>query len=100
MARSQLEFQALLETLEGPEEVYFQPPTTLVYPCIKYEIDEDYVSHADNVLYWDKNRYSVTVIDRNPNSLIPRQVRALPYSRFDRKFVKDNLHHTVYQIYF
>jgi hypothetical protein len=100
MARSQSQLQSLLEGLEGPEKVYFQPPTTMVYPCIKYERSNSRAFHADNLLYLFYKRYTVTVIDRDPDSLIPDQVEALPHSRFDREYVVDGLNHFVFDLFF
>lgn len=100
MARPRSELSVILHTIPGVEGIYFQKPTTLEYPAIVYDIDDEYDSRADNLRYFLKKRYTVTVIDRNPDSLIPDVVGALPYSRFDRKYVVNNLHHTVYQLYF
>jgi hypothetical protein len=45
-------------------------------------------------------RYQVTVLDREPDSLIPDQVEALPHSRFDREYVVDGLNHFVFDLFF
>lgn len=100
MARPRLELQTLLEGLEGDFKVYFQPPTALEYPCILYQRSDSYVSRADNGRYVMWKRYDVTVIDRNPDSLIPDQVESLPRSKFNRFFVVDGLNHWIYQLYF
>lgn len=107
MARPRLELQALLEALvEMPEPedkvwVYFQPPGALQYPCIKYDrgLASD-VSFADDIKYVFKKAYTITVIVRDPDSLIPDLVEGLKHCRFDRKFVVDGLHHFVYQLFF
>lgn len=98
--RPRSDLQEILSELDGPEEVYFQAPPRMVFPCIKYERDESWVSRADNLMYLFKKRYQVTVIDRNPDSEIPDQVEALPFTRFERFFVKDGLNHWVYNLYF
>lgn len=100
MARPQIELQELLEGLTDVKKAYQQPPTTLEYPCILYERDDSFVTHADNLRYLFKKRYSVTVMDRNPNSIIPDQVEALRYARINRTFRKDGLNHWVYTLYF
>lgn len=100
MARSQSQLQTLLKGLTGVKDAYFQPPTTMEYPCIKYERSNSRAFRADNILYLLYKRYTVTVIDRDPDSLIPDQVEALPHSRFDRKYVVDGLNHFVFDLFF
>lgn len=100
MARSPDELHEILAAIPGVKKVYFQPPTAMEYPCIKFERSDSFVSRADNILYWLKKRYTVTVIDRDPKSTIPDRVESLPYSRIDRKFAFEGLNHTVFQLYF
>lgn len=80
--------------------VYFQPPTTMAYPCIVYPMDNARTQFADNSPYRFTKRYQVTVIDKNPDSEIPDKVAALPMCAFDRFFVADNLNHFVFTLYF
>jgi hypothetical protein len=95
-----LELQTLLETLT--ENVYFQPPNdmSIQYPCIVYLRYIGTTEFADNVPYNYNERYQVTVIDRDPDSLIPAKVRALPKCIKNRFFVVDNLNHDVFNLYF
>lgn len=83
-------------------DVYFQPKQniTLVYPCIVYERDDSWVTHANNNLYRSKKQYQVTVIDRDPDSQIPDMVEALPLSRLSRAYQVDGLYHTSFNIFF
>lgn len=83
-------------------QVYFQPPETIrmTYPCIVYERDTGDTQFADNAPYIHKLRYTVTVIDRDPDSEIPGKVALLPMCIFDRHFTTDYLHHDVYKIYY
>lgn len=94
--------QTLLETILGSRNVYFQPPSTLdmAYPCIVYELFTRDTVFADNNPYLSNKRYKITVIDRNPDSLIPDKLLALPKCSFDRRFVADNLNHDTFSIYF
>ncbi|UUG69260.1 tail terminator [Arthrobacter phage ScienceWizSam] len=82
--------------------VYFQQPPSkgMTYPCIVYKRDAESTDHANNSVYRSKKRYQVEVIDRNPDSEIPDAVSKLPYCRFARFFVVDNLNHDVYNLYF
>ena len=78
MGRLKLHEQ-LVEIL-GSRNVYFQPPANrkIEYPCIKYELANIGETFADNLLYWSKKRYRVTIIDTNPDSLIPDKLSSLP----------------------
>lgn len=97
-----LELQALLEAIDGVAKVYFQSPPSvnMEYPCIVYRRDTAETEFADNNVYNVKKRYLVTVIDRDPDGEIPKQVAALPTSVFDRFYVNDGLNHDVYKIFF
>jgi hypothetical protein len=97
-----LEFQSLLESLLGSGNVYFQPPPTvqMSYPAIVYNRDFRVVDYADNVVYYDKLRYQVTLIDANPDSQIFEGFRTLPLSTFVRHFTADHLNHDVFDVYF
>lgn len=98
-----LNLQAILESILGSRNVYFQPPPTqlIKYPCIVYKRDNRDIKHADNRPYIDKKRYMVTVIDPNPDSLIPDNlVNTLPMCAFDRFYTADNLNHDVHQLFF
>lgn len=83
-------------------KVYFQPKPeiNLTYPCIIYERDQARSRFADNSPYSHTKRYSVTIIDHDPDSEIPDKIAALPLSTFQRHFASDNLHHDIYSLYF
>jgi len=70
------------------------------YPAIVYNRDYRAVQYADNAVYAKTLRYQVTVIDPNPDSLIPDQVGDLAMSTFVRHFTADNLNHDIYDVYF
>jgi len=99
---SRLEFQEVLESLLGSTNVYFQPPPTLQmsYPCVTFRRSGIQTKSADNKPYSQKTLYSVTVIDKNPDSAIPAKVGELIYSKFDRAYAFDGLNHDVYSVYF
>ncbi len=96
------QLQALLETLLGSRNVYFQPPTNvqMQFPCIVYKRDSADTEFADNNSYRYTKRYQVTIIDRNPDSGIPDKVASLPLCSYDRFFTADNLNHDVFNIFF
>jgi hypothetical protein len=95
-----LDLQALLETIV--DHVYFQPPSNilLVYPCIVYKRDFADTKFADDIPYANTKRYMVTAIDRDPDSVIPDKVAALPMTLFNRYYAADELHHDVYNVFF
>lgn len=96
------ELQTLLEGVLGTDQVYFQPPSSfqMKYPCIVYQLNDIDTKFADNLSYSLTKQYMVTIIDRNPDSLIPDALAMLPRCIFDRHFVSDNLNHNVFVIYF
>lgn len=97
-----LELQALLESILGTRNVYFQPPSgyMMKYPAIVYSRDGRDVIHADNKPYRHMKRYLVTIIDTTPDSLIPDKVAELPLCTFDRFYTAGNLNHDVYRLFF
>lgn len=99
---SRLELQALLVDLLGSSNVYFQPPPSkqMQYPCIVYKRDYTWKTHSGNKPYTIVKRYSVTVIDKDPDSLIPDKIAQLSMSEFERFFAADGLNHDVYNVYF
>lgn len=83
------------------DHVYYQPPESvkLVYPCIIYERQSGDTRFADDLPYTFTMSYTVTVIDKDPDSDIPLQVAKLPMCRMDRCFTSDNLNHSVFVLY-
>lgn len=101
--RPRIELQVLLDSLlPDGKRAYFQPPPDMQmqYPCIVYKRNDVRIEHADNNPYLHQRRYSVTVIDQNPDSDIPSKVERLPTAAFDRHYAADNLNHDVYNIFF
>ena len=96
------DLQTLLEDLLGSRNVYFQPPENfkLDYPCIIYSRNAGKTQFANNNPYQHHLQYSIMVIDRNPDSLIPGKIAMLPMCTFERNYTADNLNHDVYNIYY
>lgn len=94
------ELQELLETFA--EHVYFQPPSTirLQYPAIIYSRRRIDTNNADNNVYTECRSYTVTVIDKNPDSEIVDKITRLPMCTHDRFYVSDGLNHDVFVIYY
>lgn len=97
-----LQIQQVLSGIAGVKKAYWQAPSKdqMVYPAIKYELDDHDNGYADNMPYRTAKRYQVVVIDRNPDSLIPDLVAKLPYCSFDRFYAADGLNHFSFNIYF
>ena len=99
---SRLKLQTELEELLGSENVYFQPPSSVLmrYPAIVYERDNIHNRHADDGIYAQSLKYSLTVIDYDPDSKIVEKVAKLPKCSFSRHFTSDNLNHDVFTIFY
>lgn len=99
---SRLELQTLLENILGSRNVYYQPPASvsMKYPAIIYSRDNIRNTFAGNRVYAQALAYSITVIDKNPDSEIVKKVSQLPMCTFDRHYVSDNLNHDVFTLFF
>lgn len=84
------------------ENCYFQPPTSkkLSYPCIVYHRVNNRTEHADNKPYIMTTRYTITVIDPDPDSEIVPQIEQLPKCGYDTTFDTEGLTHNVFTIYY
>lgn len=86
----------------GARNVYFQPPESikLIYPCIIYGWSSNDTKFADDGPYFHKRRYTVTVIDKNPDSEIPDKLARLQLCVLNRCYIADNLNHYVFTLYY
>lgn len=102
MAKDREKLHDIFEELLESRNVYFSPPDgmQLDYPCIIYKHDLIGGNFADNVRYIKKNRYSITVVDEDPDSNIPNMVMDLPTAYFNTYFAVDNLNHWQMSLYF
>jgi hypothetical protein len=96
--RTQL--QSDLVSILGSPNVYFQPPSgfLLSYPCIIYSRSDIHAQHADNKPYRKLKEYKITVIDADPDSLIPDKIADLPQCSYDRGFKTDQLNHDIFTL--
>ena len=98
---SRLELHAILENILGCNHVYFQPPSSLRYPCIIYERSNYDIRHADNQKYKKMVHYNVTLISNvADNEAIIDRILELDYCRYERRYVADNMYHDVFDLYF
>ena len=89
--------------IQGNEcRCYFQPPETLKmkYPAIVYSLNDVENFYADDGVYLSKRVYSLTLIEKNPDSEYISKLLSLPTCNYDRHYVSDNLNHDVFEIYF
>lgn len=85
------------------DHCYFEPPDgkDMNYPCIKYNYTNDQDVFADNIHYQRSKRYTVTIIDEDPDSEIPNKlIERFPYCSSDRNFDSDGLSHFVYTLFY
>lgn len=99
---SRLELHEELCALLGTRNVYFQPPSSvkMKYPAIVYSLDDFENRHANDSIYATHTRYSLTYIDSDPESVKVKELMKLPYCRFNRFYISDNLNHYTYTIYY
>lgn len=107
MAKSRLDLHKIFVDLLGTEDetetrVYFQPPFTikLKYPCIIYERSDKKDFFSGDKKYLGLVKYSVSVVDKNPDSTIPQRIENLPYTSFSTHFAIDGLNHDIYTLYY
>ena len=100
---SRIELNEELVSLLGSRNVYFQPPETIrmKYPCIIYMKSNVRSRYADNVNYASMNEYTLTVVDRDPDSdIADRLLRRFPFCSFSRRYTAENLYHDVLTLYY
>lgn len=103
--RPREELSDILSSIPGVKKTYYSPPATIQmapmnYPCIRYSLSGIPIRRADNIGYFGRKRYTLTLIDENPDSTIPNDILELPYCSFDRMYVSDGLNHFVFTLYF
>ena len=95
-----VEFQHLLETI--CDNVYYQSPSNMYmrYPAIIYTRKNIKTRYASNTGYLINKAYTLTVIDKDPDSEIVDKIALLPSCYHDRHYVSDGLNHDVFTIYY
>lgn len=99
---NRIELDTILRTALGSTKVYFQPPESLKlsYPCIVYKRSEIKSGFANNGVYHQDHAYKATLLTTDPDSDIIDTLSKLPFVKFDRAYVVDNLNHYDYYIYY
>lgn len=100
-------FDAELRDLQiealGYQNTYFEPPESvrMNYDAVVYQKSSPNVRRANNRSYSVRTSYLVTVISRDPETVLPRLIqehfeRCAP----ERPFVTDNLYHFPFTIFY
>ena len=103
MARPRIELHALIQQTVGEDvRVYFQPPSDIKmsFPCIVYERARTDTHFANDNPYLGTKRYTLTSINRDPDSEIPELIATLPMCTHSSYFVTNYLNHDVFDIFF
>ena len=96
------ELLILLETILGVGvKVYLEPPSNIdmIYPCIVCQQDLINGNFAENQLYMDKQRWTLTLIESDYTT-VKRRILDIQCCRMDRCFKTDNKYHTVFTLYY
>jgi len=98
---NRLDLQKALAAALGSKNVYFQPPESvkLQYPCIVYEEIRGNTIRANDKMYLYRKAYTVLVIDKNPDSVIPDRIREFHLCDSGNPYKADNLNHWPFTIY-
>ena len=99
---SRVELHEKLLKLFETNNVYFQPPESvkMKYPAIVYELDDLRNEFANDGVYLFNKRYLITLIDKNPDSLLVDKMAVFPTAEFVRHHTSENLHHCVFRIFY
>ena len=90
-----------VRAVDGDGHLYFQPPESvrMKYPAIVYQRNRIHNRFADNKVYAQSDEYQVTVVDKDPDSELVRQVSMLSKCRHIRHYTAANLNHDVFNLY-
>lgn len=100
MMNSRLALHKIFEDILGNNHVYFQAPSKLSYPCIKYKLLDANEKHADNKKYLRKYEYEITLIHEDPDNNIVDKLLDLPHTTLIKTFSTQGLNHYIITIYY
>lgn len=97
------ELREIQETELGYQHTYFEPPESvrMKYDAVVYQKTDMNVKRANNRSYNIRDGYFVTVISHDPETTVPRAIQE-HFERCSpgRSFVRDNLHHFPFTIFY
>jgi len=84
----------------GTRNVYFQPPESIKmkYPAIVYTRSDIHNRYASDELYDQYVKYTVTVLDHDPDSEIVKKIAKLKFTTYNRHYVANGLNHDQFTI--
>ena len=98
---SRLELHSKL--IEYTNNVYFQPPSNIrmSYPAIVYSKTPKFKEFGNDRVYIKKQGYQVTVMDKDPDSLIADDLEEdFQYCSISQYFTNDSIHHVTLELYY
>lgn len=98
-----LELHKKFEDILGSKNVYFQPPETMrmQYPCILYFKTSVSTRYANNMAYKNTQGYTVTYVDKSPDSEIPFiLLKSFECTKIDSFYKSEGLNHTKLTIFY
>lgn len=99
---SRLQLDEELRIILGSNNVYYQPPESvrMSYPAIVYSRSDIDNTFADDNVYFQSHFYNITVIDKNPDSIIVEAISRMKNIRYDRHYTAEGLNHDVFTIFY
>lgn len=98
---SRIKLDAELKEIAG-ENVYYQPPESLKmnYPAIQYRRDKITPINADNINYVNYHKYTIIVIDKDPDSELVEKISNFKTCRHLSHYTKDGFNYDVFSLYY
>lgn len=101
---SRMDLKTRLEELLKNDGItlYFQPPANMKmkYPCIVYEVSDVEINFANDSSYVNYVSYQLMLITKSPDEQITAKLlKNVPFIRFDRTYISNNLYHYVFACY-
>lgn len=97
------ELREIQEAVLSYQHTYFEPPESIrmKYDAIVYKRNTMNVRRANNRSYTARDCYDVTVISRDPETKVPIAIQNhFEHCAPGRFFVRDNLYHFPFTIYY
>ena len=92
----------IINTLKGlTPNAYLQPPSKLSYPCVTVHKGTPVTDHANNIVYFNKETYQLTVIENNfKGTLADSIIKEFQYCFIVDRYINDSLYHTVLNLHY
>lgn len=86
---------------DGDRHIYLNPPPSvrMRYPAIVYSLNGIDPKYANDTAYQLAPSYQVILIDEDVDTKYLKLILQIPYCRFNRFYISDNLNHWVFTIY-